>query len=493
MMNKTEKFVRQYLRSSCDPTSPLQPDLKLICSNGPSYAHKFALLSVLPDLDQLMCTPCLQSHDTITLFLPDFTTETVNEARDFLYMYGDVGSLAKIFGMMKVKEKIQVNLETATLSKNEGQKPLLINPGQTILEKRSVNKIRENTTQNGQPAIVSGDDISDHLRKAMSEYAERQKISVAAYPGIDFQKVEKKSDTGTSNQAKRATNGRPKVVSKSSDLGVKVGKRKQLKQGNVRKKKIPIKAAVHGEKRASQDIFDKLVLSGNEEVEIEEYIGVVTDDSDKNKEKISQEFFKQVDSLLLETKTHENTEIQVTEAPLIIKEMDLNNLKGEYNNKNDVPVEVPNNKTKKPYACENCEFSTKYRTVLKEHQRREKERTQTQSFKCNSPKCRFVTKNKGYLFRHIAQVHDSMQGGKLICSGCDFLTTDPESLGNHIREKHSGLKFKCEKCDYSNESKYWVDNHFATIHEGVRYPCDNCEYLSTSRAELTKHNKKFHA
>ena len=29
---------------------------------------------------------------------------------------------------------------------------------------------------------------------------------------------------------------------------------------------------------------------------------------------------------------------------------------------------------KKPYACENCEFSTKYRTVLKEHQRREKEK-----------------------------------------------------------------------------------------------------------------------
>ena len=489
MMNKTEKFVRQYLRSSCDPTSPLQPDLKLICSNGSSYAHKFALLSVLPDLGQLMCTPCLQGHDTITLLLPDFTREAVNEARDFLYMYGDVGSLAKIFGMKKVNEKI--NLDTAPLSKNDGQKPLLMSQGQNNLEKRPVNKIRENIPQNGQPPIVSGDDISDHLRKAMSEYAERQKISVAAYPGIDFQKVEKKSDTFTSNKAKPAANGRPTDVSKSRDQGVKAGKRKQLKRVYVKKKKMPTKAAVGVEKNASPDKFDKLVLSGNEEVEIEEYIGVVTE-SDKSQENISQEFFKQVDSLLLETKTQEETEIQVTEAPLIIKTMDFINVKGEYNNKNDVPVEVPNDNTKKPYACENCEFSTKYRTVLKEHQRREKEQNQTQFFKCDSPKCRFVTKNQGYLFRHIAKVHDSMQGGKLICSGCDFLTTDPESLGNHIREKHSGHKFKCEKCDYSNESKYWVDNHFATIHEGVRYPCDNCEYLSTSRAELTKHNKKFH-
>ena len=83
-------------------------------------------------------------------------------------------------------------------------------------------------------------------------------------------------------------------------------------------------------------------------------------------------------------------------------------------------------------------------------------------------------------------------GGKLICSGCNFLTTDEESLRNHIREEHSGHKFKCQKCDYSNESKYWVNNHFAIIHEGVRYPCDYCEFLSKSRGELTKHNRKFH-
>lgn len=500
-MNRTEKFVRQYLRSSCDPTSSLRPDLKLVCSNGPSYAHKFALLSVLPDLGRLFCPPCLAGHDTLTLLLPDFTREVVNEARDFFYMYGEVGSLAKIFGMKKVKENIHLSLTTDSHSKSEGQK-LSINKGQAVRapEIKPVNTMSENILKNCQPPKVSGDDISDHLRKAMSEYAERQKISVAAYPGIDFQKVknkskiERKNVTGT-NWSRQAVNRKQMVISKS-----KAGKKKLSKRVDDEEKLTPAREALGWEKTvdvkgsnvsAPSEISDKLVLSGNEEVEIEEYIETLTD-GEKNPENISKELFKQVDSLLLEAKILEETESQVTEAPLIIKKMDFNKVDEKYYNNGNVSTEVPNDMTKKPYSCENCEFSTKYRTVLKEHQRREKEHNQPQSYSCDSTECQFVTQNKGNLFRHIEKVHDSFFGGKLICSGCDFLTSDEESLRNHIKEEHSGHTFKCQKCDYSNESKYWVNNHFAIIHEGLRYPCDHCEFLSTSRGELTKHNKKFH-
>ena len=504
MMNRTEKFVRQYLRSSCDPNSSLPPDLKLVCSNGPSYAHKFALLSVLPDLGRLFCSPCLTGHDPITLLLPDFTREVVNEARDFFYMYGEVGSLAKIFGMKKVKENINFPLTTDSHSKIEGQK-LSINKAVFVPEIKPVNTMSENIVKSCQPPINSGDDISDHLRKAMSEYAERQKISVAAYPGIDFQKVknrskiEQKNVTGT-HRSKQSVSRKQIGVSKSK--AEKHGKKKLLQRGEDEEKLTQTKEALDGKKTVdmkdsnrsvsdtSSAISDKLVFSGNEEVEIEEYIEYVTDGK-KNPENISEELFKQVDSLLLEAKILEEAENQVREAPLIIKEMDFNKVDEKYNNGN-VSTEVPNDMTNKPYSCENCEFSTKYKTVLKEHQRREKENNQPQSYSCDSTECKFVTKNRGNLIRHIAKVHDSLFGGKFICSGCNFLTTDEESLRNHIREEHSGHKFKCQKCDYSNESKYWVNNHFAIIHEGVRYPCDYCEFLSKSRGELTKHNRKFH-
>ena len=102
---------------------------------------------------------------------------------------------------------------------------------------------------------------------------------------------------------------------------------------------------VHFEARRESD-------SGDEKESSEE------EDDDKNNEEISQEFFKQVDSLLLESKNQE-----VAKAPLVIK-VDLNCIENQEDG----------HKEKKQYACENCEFSTKYRTVLREHQRREEEK-----------------------------------------------------------------------------------------------------------------------
>ena len=255
-MNRTEKYVRQYLRSSCDQTSSLQPDLKLVCSNGSSYAHKFALLSVLPDLANLFCSPCLHGHDPVTLILPDITTEVVNEARDFLYMYGEVGSLAKIFGMKKVKEKIPLPANTFPPPKNKSQDQWSIIKEQTVPEKRTSDKIREKT----QPLIVPGDSGDHPLRKDLRENSERQKVLQATYPGIGFHKVEKASATEQKIvqpvPSNPAANGEEPIhiqevdmiVSKKREPGKKSGKRKKLRKVNDNKKQKTIKEAMGDEK-----------------------------------------------------------------------------------------------------------------------------------------------------------------------------------------------------------------------------------------------------
>ena len=115
-MNKSEKFVRQFLRSSCDPASRSAPDLTLVCRDGRSAAHKFAVLAALPDLAKLFCGACLHGHDAATILLPDTSTEAVNEARDLLYMYGDGENFAKLFGMRRVKEKIPLNFAETIVS-----------------------------------------------------------------------------------------------------------------------------------------------------------------------------------------------------------------------------------------------------------------------------------------------------------------------------------------------------------------------------------------
>ena len=128
-MNKTERLVRQYLRKSCDDGSSLSPDIRFVCKNGKSFAHKFALLSRLPDLGKLFCELCLNGHDQVDIILDDVTKEEVEEARDFLYMYGDAESFAKIFGMMKTKdeiiEKLTKNLSSeAKITKIENKKEI---------------------------------------------------------------------------------------------------------------------------------------------------------------------------------------------------------------------------------------------------------------------------------------------------------------------------------------------------------------------------------
>lgn len=101
-MNKTEKLLRQFLRSNCDVTSTIEPDLKLVCQGGKfTFAHKFVLFAFLPELKKLFCNFCLEGHDTTTIFIPAVTVEDVIQARDFLYMFGEKESFAKLFDMKR--------------------------------------------------------------------------------------------------------------------------------------------------------------------------------------------------------------------------------------------------------------------------------------------------------------------------------------------------------------------------------------------------------
>ena len=94
--------MRQFLRSTCDVNSTIEPDLKLVCQNGKfTFAHKFVLFAFLPDLQKLFCNFCLEGHDTTTIIIPSVTVEDVIQARDFLYMFGENESFAKLFDMKR--------------------------------------------------------------------------------------------------------------------------------------------------------------------------------------------------------------------------------------------------------------------------------------------------------------------------------------------------------------------------------------------------------
>ena len=87
-MTSSEKYLRQFLRSSCDDKISAPPDLQFVCSDGSSFAHKFVVLGFLPELKLLFCDFCQYSHEEAKIILPGVNKAEVDMARDFMYMFG---------------------------------------------------------------------------------------------------------------------------------------------------------------------------------------------------------------------------------------------------------------------------------------------------------------------------------------------------------------------------------------------------------------------
>ena len=123
-MSTRERHLRQFLRSSCDNLISA-PDLQIVCKDGESFAHKFVVWGFLPELNQLLCESCQNSHEDTKLILPDVSKTEVDMARDFLYMFGDVDPFVKIFGGQFVKKTIN--------SKQGATVPDNFNDGRVVL------------------------------------------------------------------------------------------------------------------------------------------------------------------------------------------------------------------------------------------------------------------------------------------------------------------------------------------------------------------------
>ena len=103
-------------------------------------------------------------------------------------------------------------------------------------------------------------------------------------------------------------------------------------------------------------------MSNNDELEIEEFMELVEDDS-REMETVSEVTLSTSTTNDIGSITKESSMIpnEMNEFPLTIKKIDFSD------DSTKKSVEKLNSK---PFKCEECDFSTKYKTVLKEHQRR---------------------------------------------------------------------------------------------------------------------------
>jgi hypothetical protein len=98
IMTSHEKYLRHSLRTACD--SEQSSDLQLISSDGGrTFCHQFLLISLLPQVQDILCSSCSHFQDSTIIIIPDVTMAHMDMARDYLYMFGDVEPLRKIFGI----------------------------------------------------------------------------------------------------------------------------------------------------------------------------------------------------------------------------------------------------------------------------------------------------------------------------------------------------------------------------------------------------------
>jgi hypothetical protein len=119
-------------------------------------------------------------------------------------------------------------------------------------------------------------------------------------------------------------------------------------------------------------------------------------------------------------------------------------------------------------------------------------------FSCKVSNCRFTTRQKGHLNRHVAVVHLRKLDLHCEVENCAYRTARKYSLDIHYRTKHlKEFEFICsmEKCGYETNRKEAFISHFNVVHMGcynMRCKEVDCTFKTNSKAAFLIHYKTKH-
>ena len=140
---------------------------------------------------------------------------------------------------------------------------------------------------------------------------------------------------------------------------------------------------------------------------------------------------------------------------------------------------------KKPYSCEQCDFSTGTNYDLEKHK----------NYKHNGKlfTCEICGQNLAYatgLRNHMKRVHS---GTSFKCDQCDHCSNTEDNLQRHKDNMHSGVLLQCDKCPSQYHSPSSLGTHINMVHKEVEYAlCDQCPYQTKSKSSLKKHRESVH-
>ena len=98
-----------------------------------------------------------------------------------------------------------------------------------------------------------------------------------------------------------------------------------------------------------------------------------------------------------------------------------------------------------------------------------------------------ITRKDGIKNEMLTHFNEYKSIGEVSCDQCDFETTRPNRLRDHILYKHKGISQDCEHCNFRTSSKDKLRRHTLTVHEDARFSCQHCELKLKSNESLKNH------
>ena len=127
-------------------------------------------------------------------------------------------------------------------------------------------------------------------------------------------------------------------------------------------------------------------------------------------------------------------------------------------------------------------------------------------------KCDYVTSNPSSLLNHIKAVHEKVK--RFHCDLCDYACYYGYDLKKHkqfhennplfegkqhlwttnkLQNKNSNHEEKCNLCDFTVKNPFALKQHIESVHEKVKkYYCDVCNFGFYHSFGLKKHYKRIH-
>ena len=145
---------------------------------------------------------------------------------------------------------------------------------------------------------------------------------------------------------------------------------------------------------------------------------------------------------------------------------------------------------KRKRKCEQCDFFSCYKQVLKHFATNHNRFFDNGLYKCDQ--CSYQTTKQTRINEHLKLAHEATM---LVCDQCIFQTKSKYELKKHRKEKHLGITYQCDLCkdivtEFHTKNRLFV--HKVKEHGLRNYPCKDCDYVGKSVSKHAYHREIKH-